>query len=353
MNKYNKLASLLNIPIFDTKRNYWFVRTQGGKYFDDFYHRNYIGIEWESIIPENNNKDNNEIETNHMDLKSIIAKVKEVYPKELKQTYIANQIDRFINKFKKGDIVLIPSKNSEDIAIGEIIDDSIYLDNSNSRFLLSTKEKEAPLVILKKRRRIEWIKLVHRNELDPYLQSIVYTHNTISDLNNYSLFIDRTLSDFYIKGETAFFTFKINKETNIPYLSMNLLNKFNESVILFIRENAYYPNLDLDLQNLICKINVQSRGPLQLSGPVKFVTIFGAICLMLFGGHVKYKDFEVETDGIVKSVCAAIETYNNYKENKEIKELEEQLKECQEQLELTAPDTTSNSNEKRLTKQQD
>lgn len=32
----------LNISIFNKDRNYWFLRTQAGTYFDEFYFNNYI-----------------------------------------------------------------------------------------------------------------------------------------------------------------------------------------------------------------------------------------------------------------------------------------------------------------------
>lgn len=69
---------------------------------------------------------------------------------------------------------------------------------------------------------------------------------------------------------------------------------------------------------------------------------------MLCGGRIKYKDYELETDGIIKSICNLIEAYDKCKNDtsneQRIKELEEQLKKCQEQLDLTIPDTSTNSN---------
>ncbi|WP_027642968.1 hypothetical protein [Enterocloster clostridioformis] len=40
----------LNIDVFSESRNYWFLRTQAGTYFDEFYFNNYIGIEWDDIV---------------------------------------------------------------------------------------------------------------------------------------------------------------------------------------------------------------------------------------------------------------------------------------------------------------
>ena len=38
----------------DPNRNYWFVRTQGGSYFDEFYFGRFVAIGWDDVpcLPE-------------------------------------------------------------------------------------------------------------------------------------------------------------------------------------------------------------------------------------------------------------------------------------------------------------
>ena len=100
----------LDISVFSEERNYWLLRTQGGTYFDEFYFNNYIGIEWDDIV-------DNTIKS----METMAQIVSQKYPEEKRATYVAGQIWKFIHDFKKGDIVLIPNKDSKIIAFGEIV----------------------------------------------------------------------------------------------------------------------------------------------------------------------------------------------------------------------------------------
>ncbi len=40
------LASILGIPIIKSNRRYWFVRTVGGQYREEFVDNKFIGINW-------------------------------------------------------------------------------------------------------------------------------------------------------------------------------------------------------------------------------------------------------------------------------------------------------------------
>ncbi len=332
----------LNIDIFDENRNYWFLRTQGGTYFDEFYFNKYIGIEWDDIVDTS-------VET----IEDMAKLVMEKYPSEAKVTYVAGQIMKFIHGFKKGDIVLIPNKDSKIIAFGEIAEDNIYVcdEGPTDPFLqLSIPEDdEVSVPILRKRRKVNWIKFYKREELDPYLQTFIYAHNTIVDLKPYALFIDRTLSDFYIKGNLGYFTLRINRPSNIPFDDLADLFVLNRSLCNFI--NHYFPDYRIDRGELICKIDVQSKGPMQFTGPIAKITAVGLICMMLCGGSVKItlKDgFELSSDGITKVIDTIVNAYDviqthqetaeQLEMKKEYDKLLEEYEQCKQQLELAAPD---------------
>ena len=49
-----ELLILENLPPIDVAdRNYWFLRTQGGEFFDEFYCNDYIAIGWDDVPLKN------------------------------------------------------------------------------------------------------------------------------------------------------------------------------------------------------------------------------------------------------------------------------------------------------------
>ena len=47
------ICQLLNIPMIDKNRKYWLVRTESGKFFEDFLFNNYIALGWDKIVDIN------------------------------------------------------------------------------------------------------------------------------------------------------------------------------------------------------------------------------------------------------------------------------------------------------------
>lgn len=157
----------LDISVFSEERNYWLLRTQGGTYFDEFYFNNYIGIEWDDIV-------DNTIKS----METMAQIVSQKYPEEKRATYVAGQIWKFIHDFKKGDIVLIPNKDSKIIAFGEILEDDIYVSDDGisdpfAQLSIPDDEDSNSIPVLRKRRRVKWIKTIKRELLDPHLQTFM------------------------------------------------------------------------------------------------------------------------------------------------------------------------------------
>lgn len=338
-----KLLRQLHIDWISKNRNYWFVRTNGGQYFEDFYFDGYIGIEWDEIVS-----------TNYENIESLKLEVETYYPKETRPGYVASQIDKFVKEFKKGDIVIIPNKNSKIFAIGEIEEDGIYIAEEEPREgLVFEEDLENQNKFLVKRRKVRWIKSLHRHELDNRLQTFIYAHNTIVNLRQYELFIDRTLSDFYIKGDEAYFTFRVNKTSKIPLDEMANLLIFNKELCAFA--NKYLPDsYRINSGEIISKIDVQSKGPVQLSGPIKKVLAIGLIATMICGGSVKlnWKDgFEISSGGVIELVKVIGDLYVSVTDKQQEEEydelkrdydkLVEEYNACKEELLLSTPETTT------------
>lgn len=325
-------------------RNYWLVRTNGGQYFDDFYFDGYIGIEWDEIVSQD-----------YKDMEYLKKLVEENYPNEQRTGYVAAQIDKFVHQFKQGDIVIIPNKNSQIFAIGEIAEDNIYIAEEQRDGLIFEEDLETQVKFLKKRRKVNWIKCYQRNELDNRLQTFIYAHNTIVDLNNYSLFIDRTLSNYYIKGDEAYFTFRVNKTSRIALDNMTDVFLFNRELCNFV--NKYFPSeYHIVHGEIISKVDVQSKGPIQLSGPIKKILAIGLVSTIICGGSVKInikEGLEISSGGLIELVKVSADLYDKIKKDNETDEYQ-QLKEdyelllqqynsCLEELMLTVPNSSTDN----------
>lgn len=332
----------LGIDVFPTSRNYWFIRTQRGTYYEDFINESFVGIEWDKI------SDKEFIEKAKED--DIKIEVVKFYPDNDRPGYIASQISKFSNEMKKGDIVLIPNAGSKWISFGELLEDEMYIHDGDEEEDFQTilddfyeqiiNKEEKP--ILRKRRRVKWIKQVKRSDLDPYLFSIIYSHNAIVDAKDYSLFIDRTLSQFYIKGDEAYFTYKINKKKNIPYYDLLKFLNNNNEIINYINHCA--PKLTVKQEDLILKINVQSKGPVQLKGAVRDVLIIGLIIGAIFGANIKFKivglEYNFETKGLtglITEVNELINTKIKANRDNELEEIIRRLEEDRKKLEIKIP----------------
>lgn len=334
----------IGIDVFREKRNYWFVRTQKGTYYDDFLNDSFIGIEWDKVSDINFIKNCKED-----DLK---VEVNKEYPVIERPGYVASQIYKFCNNMKSGDIVLIPSQESKWISIGEILNDDIYLyEKEQAEFsdilddLYDENDEVGSLLI--KRRRVKWIKTVKRTELDPYLYSIIYSHNAIVDANSYSVFIDRMLSQFYIKGDEAYFTYKINKKSNIPYYNMLSFLNNNDRLMNYICDK--FPEIGFDKSDIIIKVNVQSRGPLQIKGKISNILILGIVITALFGANFDFEflgaKVNIESEGLPKLITTIKEVFNKVSDekdsDKELQEISKGFKEDKENLEIQVPTSDS------------
>src|SRR5690606_5314999 len=90
--------------------------------------------------------------------------------------------------------------------------------------------------------------------------------------------------DFYIRGETAQLSLQVKREENIPWVSFFALG--SEISELAKEFNAYSEIYEIDLDALVTKVNVNSKGKIKLTGPVASITIVGFILVAMTGGGI-------------------------------------------------------------------
>lgn len=320
MNKEVKLLlKTLKIPIVDEDRNYWLVRTNEGEYFQDFYFDNFIAIGFDAIPL------NKICQDQYLEMKQAI---REYYPEYANPDLIVNQLVEFVHHMKKGDIVLLPSLNYAYIVIGELLDDEMYLLNK-VQSMEWAREKRCPYI---KRRRVKWYKYIKIEELDVYLHSLLNIEQLVSNINDYASFIDRTLYSFYIKGDKAYSVFQVNKDYNIPALELSSLIYNIVSMVDKINELSD-EEFNLNKKEINVKINVQSSGPIELSGVIETLVWVTVILIGIFGGEINFIHlFQFKTDGLIGAAKKIIELLKNDKEDKWKEQMSYLLKELKVEL---------------------
>src|SRR6185312_9045106 len=121
------------------------------------------------------------LQKNGKDTKAALKELKTLSQKKYPDDrfgLIAGQVMKFVVELKKGDIVIIPSSNSEIISIGEVTSSTIP--ELTQAELLKT---ECPY---KKRKPVKWIKDISRDSLDPFLYRMLQAHQAINNITRYS-----------------------------------------------------------------------------------------------------------------------------------------------------------------------
>lgn len=178
---------------FAPNTNFWVLRAEGGKFYDDFIEDNYIGIRYnkvtiadleelkesDEILSEDSVKELYKKKYDPEGKKEMNRSAKQRLTQHAKQTYL------FTFNMKSGDVVFVPSKRSEYFAVG-FIDGEPYDESAD---YIEKRKKQAPANGLHfaisdytKRRKICWVSTIRREELPSFLSWTVNAHQAIMDV---------------------------------------------------------------------------------------------------------------------------------------------------------------------------
>lgn len=309
---YN-LLQCLKLPVQKIKKDmvYWFVRTESGKYYEDFLFNSYIAIGWNDINILSGDNDENTLKL-----------IKEKYPDSIPGR-VLNPIKRFCLEMKVGDMVIIPSTSSATFAFG-IIESEPYIEEKEPQLLDDYESEQCPYI---KRRSVRWFSSLDRHRLDPHLFQFFRAHQAISNASSYADHIDRTLHTLYIKDNIAHIVLDVCTTENIP---ANKLIKFMSGMLHHLEEITGDPNASNDID---VKLNVQSPGILEFIGPPLKVAVLAIILIMLVGGDISFSkqgddfNFSIQTDGLIeKSIQVYERVFKDSIDTKSLKSEIEQLK---------------------------
>jgi len=291
------------IPVIPETKNYWLVRTQSGKYYQEFKRKGFIGINWDEITFQ---------DIDDLTIEKLALKIKENYPEKARPTTTANQLRTFKNVIKPGDTVVITGPASNKFSIGEVVE--------NGHFTIEVTEDQLEqhpkLCPYNKRRKVKWIKEVHKWDVDmPMFKLLQHAQHTITDANDYKDVIESMIHDFYVRGEYAQLSLAVKREEKIPLTSFFAMG--HEILELADEFNEYSDAFFIDLEALETQINVNSPGKIKLKGPIASILLIGLLVVGAAGGGITVSgpsedspaSGEIHTNGLLSEVSKFLNDY--------------------------------------------
>lgn len=281
--------------IVSEDKNYWLVRTQGGKYYDEFRRGGFIGINWNEISWS-------EIESNNR--KEIISLLKDHNPDVRNPSNAARQLTVFRKVMKKGDTVIITGRGSRVFSIGEIVDDEFTTAEITPEQLANNPR----LCPYEKRRNVTWLKELTKWEVEmPMFKLLQHAQQTITDAGEYQDYIESKIHDFFIRGNNAQLTLRVKREGHIPAVKFFTLGKELLDLAEEFLESIDDSSAVVDIDKVETQINLNSPGNFNFKGPTRIVTVVGLFVLIGTGVNIDIPTptgdpLHLETPGVAEAV---------------------------------------------------
>lgn len=310
----------------NSDRNYWFIRTMSGTYYDEFFHDKYVAIGHDGILMRDL-QDLPEKEGEARDQLKLKLKVKEPDGTPAQRAKAAGQILKFYRNVNNGDVVIIPSSNSDKFAIGTFVGD-MYEDSS---------VHEEGTCQFAKRRAVNWLTEVDRRQFDPNLLLCLGNQQTMSSIKSHSEYIDRKIAPLYTKGNESYLVLRVNQDKGLSWDDFCFIADLGDLFKTVSSESG----INVDLTQIKMKINVQSPGDILMmctEGLAHLLPIaFGILCIV--GGRVKVGEFEFKTKGLgdfFQKILESVTTYLDHKADRKLR-LEQRLRNMEIGVDDSAP----------------
>jgi len=266
----------INIYQIDPSRQYWFIRSDSGNYYNDFIQNDYVAIGWDYLLQNNFQFDKTGKLLNDTELKDLIDKNEKIKSGQSKQgrkatiTKIFNKVYKFIFEVEEGDIVITPSENTNQVSIGIVVG-ALYEDEKyETEYLAKNRDTELTLCPFIKRRKIHWLKHISKSQLDIYLLSSFQSQEAMTNLNDCSDYINRNLYDAYVDKNCLHNIIKTSSEQNLTLSEITALFTALHDTINTISQEK---NLTLSPDDIAIKINAHS--PMILEMIIEHIELFG------------------------------------------------------------------------------
>ncbi|OCL17981.1 hypothetical protein AOQ65_07920 [Bacteroides fragilis] len=309
------------ITTIEKNTHYWLVRTMGGDYFYEYISRGYIAIGYNEISLNEIKFASTFAEKAGEQLKSIVeakeALKKQPDEEEINAQYAVSQLLKFYRDIQIGDIIVMPGRNSDDVAFAKI-ESGVYEESNVSKL--------EGICNFAKRRKIHLLHKTSRTELNPKLQLMFNSRHIISNVDGYASYIDSSISDFFAKDGYTNLVLRVKEENNLRASDFGLVPELVELVKDFSEEN----NLDIDINDIKAKMCVQSPGDILMFAPSwEAITLIGLFIILLKGGELSYNKesgFKIKVGDLLRSASEFLDRRRDRKFKKAIQDKLENMK---------------------------
>jgi restriction system protein len=279
------------IPELVPDRQYWFIRTNGGKFYQDFWESRSVGIGHNLVTLEIIKR---ALAHKKDPLSHLATAVLEKYPATDALGRRLGLIERFMLEMREGDVVIMPNAGGDRYAFGEVTADAPFEVGGD------TFDDD---VIYRKRRSVKWIRRRKWAELDPKLYYALRAPQALTRLNDYADYLDRTMYAIYRKGGETHVRLDVKTAGGIDgddYFDMG------HSLLSLCREFKRDVGMPEKGNKIEVRSNVQSPGIFEFitQDPALAGFLACVVTVAVFGGHAKSEKFGISigTDGLLKGI---------------------------------------------------
>ena len=283
---------------------YWLVRADGGKYYEDFKYSSTISLQDNDLTLDL--FDGRVILSREMRLEYYKEKISNKKAKLSKQqvSIIAKKMFAFISQMKIGDIIIVPSHRTQKFMVGVITSDAYELSDEEIKTLQKRGERLDYCVSdNKKRRKVKWLNEVPRRKVNSNFLYTLTMHQSIINVTESSEYITPLVSPIYIQNNTLTLCVRVNTPKAID-------SETWQSFYAMINE---LKNKEID-EKVSVKSNVESPGYIiissaltqLLSNPTALMAsvIIGVGALF---GNVEFQGIKIT--GIIPGIIQSIKMY--------------------------------------------
>jgi putative uncharacterized protein ps504 len=283
---------------------YWLVRADGGKYYEDFKYSSTISLQDNDLTLDL--FDGRVILSREMRLEYYKEKISNKKAKLSKQqvSIIAKKMFAFISQMKIGDIIIVPSHRTQKFMVGVITSDAYELSDEEIKTLQKRGERLDYCVSdNKKRRKVKWLNEVPRRKVNSNFLYTLTMHQSIINVTESSEYITPLVSPIYIQNNKLTLCVRVNTPKAID-------SETWQSFYAMINE---LKNKEID-EKVSVKSNVESPGYIiissaltqLLSNPTALMAsvIIGVGALF---GNVEFQGIKIT--GIIPGIIQSIKMY--------------------------------------------
>lgn len=289
----------------NTKR-YWLVRTDDGRNYNAFAEGGYVALSLRNYPSAFIHDIVHDYVADNLRTEQIRAHLLQLYREGriplqgnngevlsgASLTRLANQIYALTYGISQDDIVIIPDRGADRLRIGRILDDHLYFNEQINRSFSYY-------------RRVEWIKEIKKNRLDPCLYKALGAHQAVCDITDYAEYIERNINSYFVVKDQYHYVLTVNSEQIGAYgLSYTIFKLLDE-----VKNISETYQLGINIEDVHFSINVNSPGKFSFVTTARNAALIMAVATALFGGRIHYQNFEISTDGAFRCIVDCVNEY--------------------------------------------